>query len=174
MPRGSLLLPGEQLSSWDPTEMNIHNARAVTVALTSRLPFAFEWLVGDGKWAMGLARDAHGHEWRDLFWRRGGLCPDTIDRVMAAWLTWPQIPVPQWLRSVVARAQQPPHHNRAPMEMRPWPGQPKVSQPHHTEGPAPAPPADQASPTMARLLGETSTSDTPARPLDHLDPAEAA
>ena len=33
------------------------------------------------------------------------------------------------------------------MEMRPSPVQPKVLQPRHTTGPAPAPPADQASPT---------------------------
>ena len=69
VPRGSLPLPGELTSPWDPTEMNIHNYRAVTVALTSRLPFALGWLVGDGEWAMGLARNAPGHEWGDLFWR---------------------------------------------------------------------------------------------------------
>ena len=34
--------------------MNIHNCRAGTVALTSCLPFAFGWLVGDGEWAMRL------------------------------------------------------------------------------------------------------------------------
>ena len=81
--------------------MNIHNYR-VTVALTSRLPFAFPWLVGDAEPAMGLARNAHGHKWGDLLWRIGGLRPDTIDRVMAAWLTWRQTPVPEWLRPVVA------------------------------------------------------------------------
>ena len=95
MPQGSLPLPGELPRTWDPTEMNIHNYRAVTVALTSHLPFAFGWLVRDGEQAMGLARNAHGHEWGDLFWRSGGLRPDTIDRVMAPWLTWQQIPVPE-------------------------------------------------------------------------------
>ena len=128
--------------------MNIHNYRAATVALTTRLPFALGWLVGDGKLAIGLAQNAPGHEWADFFLRSGGLRPDTIDRVMAAWLTRQQIPVTEWLRLVVDRAQQRPlgPPDQAPLEMTPWPGQPKVSQPRHTTVPAPAPPADQASP----------------------------
>ena len=87
--------------------MNIENYRSVTVVLSSRLPFAFGWLVGDGVWAMGLTRDAHSHEWGDLFWRSGGLRPDTTDRVVAAWLTWRQIPVSEWLRPVAEQAHQP-------------------------------------------------------------------
>ena len=66
-PRGSLPLPGELQITLDPSPTNIENYRAVTVALSSRLPFAFGWLSGDGEWAMGLARNAHGHEWGDLF-----------------------------------------------------------------------------------------------------------
>ena len=95
MPRGSLPLPGELPSTWGPTEINIHNYREVSVALTSRLRFAFGWLVGDGERAMGLARNAHGYEWGDPFWRSRGLRPDTINSVMAAWLTWRQISVPE-------------------------------------------------------------------------------
>ena len=40
VPPGSLRLPGKLPSTWEPTEMNIHNYRAVTVALTGCLPFA--------------------------------------------------------------------------------------------------------------------------------------
>ena len=105
MPRGSLPLPGELPSTWDLTTMNVENYRAVTVALSICLPFAFGWLVGDGEWAMGLARNAHSHEWGDLFFRSGRLCPDdAIYTVMAAWLTWTQITVPEWLQPVVERA----------------------------------------------------------------------
>ena len=134
------------------------------MATSSRLPFAFGWLLRDGEWAMGHARYAHSHDWGDLFWRNGGPGPDTIDRVMAAWLTWRQIPVPEWRRPVVARARQP----AAPPPQPCTYGNadvPKVSQPRHSTDPAPASPADQASPTTARPLGETSTIDTPARPV---------
>ena len=108
VPLGSLSLSGKLPSVWDPSPMNIENYRAVTVALSGRLPFAFGLLVGDGEWAMGLARNAHGHEWGKLFVRNGDLRPDTIDRVMAAWLTWRQIPVREWLRPVVEHAHQSP------------------------------------------------------------------
>ena len=57
---------------------------------------------------MGLALNVHGHEWAEHFFRSGGVRPDIIDRVMAAWLTWRQIPVPEWLRPVVQQAHQPP------------------------------------------------------------------
>ena len=55
VPHGSLPLIDELRSTLDPTEMYFHINRAVTVALTSHLFFAFGWLVGDGKWAMKLA-----------------------------------------------------------------------------------------------------------------------
>ena len=106
--QGSLPLPGELRSIWDWTTMNVENYRAVTVALSIRLPFAFGWLLREGEWAIGLAQNAQGHEFRELFFRSGGLRPgDTIYRVMAAWLTWRQIPVPEWLQPVVERAHQP-------------------------------------------------------------------
>ena len=58
---------------------------------------------------MGLARGAHGHDWGDLLFHSGGPRPgDPIYRVMAAWITRKQIPVPQWLRPVVERTHQPP------------------------------------------------------------------
>ena len=62
VPRGGLPLAGELPSTWDLTTMNVENYRAVTVALSIRLPFASEWLVGDREWAMALAQNAHGHE----------------------------------------------------------------------------------------------------------------
>ena len=38
---------------------------------------------------MGLAQNAHGHDWGELFFRSGTLrLGDTIYRVIAAWLTW--------------------------------------------------------------------------------------
>ena len=132
VPRASLPLPGELRSTWDPTFMNIQNYRAVTVAPSSRLPLALRWLVSDGEWAMGLARNAHGHEWGDLFWRSWGLRPDIIERVMAAWLTWRQIPVPEWLRPVVARAPQPPGPPTTTGHLwkcGPGPGSPKCCSP---------------------------------------------
>ena len=58
---------------------------------------------------MELPRNVHGHDWGDLFFRSGGLQPgDTIYRVIAAWLTWRQIPIPEWLQPVVERAKEPP------------------------------------------------------------------
>ena len=108
VPRGSPTLCGEQASTWHLTTMNLANYRAFTFALSIRLPFAFGWLVGGPKWAMGLARNPHGHECRDLFFRSGGLRPDAVDSVIASWLTWRQIPVTEWLRPLVGRAHQPP------------------------------------------------------------------
>ena len=88
--------------------MNIESDRAVTVALSTRLPFAFGWLVKDGECAMGLARGAHGHDCGGLFFRNEGLRPgDSMYRVMGSWMTWRRIPVPKWLRPVVESAHQP-------------------------------------------------------------------
>ena len=62
--------------------MKVEKYRAVTVALSIRLPFAFGWLVADMEWALGLDRNAHGHEWGGLFFSSGRLHPgDTIYRV---------------------------------------------------------------------------------------------
>ena len=85
MPRGSLPLPGNLLSTWDLTTMNVEKYRSVTVALSIRLPFAFGWLVGDREWTMGLARNARGQKWGHFFFCIGGLRPgDTIYRDIAA------------------------------------------------------------------------------------------
>ena len=108
MPRRSLPLPGELRSTWDLHLMNIENYGAVTVPLSARLPLAFRWLVEDAECAMGLVRGAQGHEWGDLFFCSGGLRPgNTIYRLMAAWMTSRQIPVPGWLRPVVEGAHEP-------------------------------------------------------------------
>ena len=61
VPQGSLPPPSELPSVWEPSPMNTENYRALTIALSSRPPFAFGWLVGDGEWAIRLARNAHGH-----------------------------------------------------------------------------------------------------------------
>ena len=107
VPRGSLPLLGELPRSWDSSPMNTENYRAVTLALTTRLVFAFGWLVGDAKWAMGIIRGAHGDEWAE-FRRSGGLCPgDATKRLIVAWMTWRQIPVPRWLQPAVERANPP-------------------------------------------------------------------
>ena len=54
VPRGSLPLPGELPSTWDPNPMIIKNYRAVTVTISARLPFPFRWLVGDAELTIGL------------------------------------------------------------------------------------------------------------------------
>ena len=108
VPRGGLPLLGELPDSWNPRPMNIENYRAGTLALSARLPFAFGWLVGDAEWAMGIIGCAHSQEWGDLPRRSGGLRPgDAIERLMAAWMTGRQIPVPRWLRPAIQRAHQP-------------------------------------------------------------------
>ena len=57
------------------------------VTLTTRLPIAFGWLVGDAEWAMGIARGAHGAEWGDFFHRGWAMTPGATERLMAAYLT---------------------------------------------------------------------------------------
>ena len=47
--------------------MNHNNYRTIDVTLTTRLPIAFGWLVGDAEWAMGIARGAHGAELGEFF-----------------------------------------------------------------------------------------------------------
>ena len=62
-PRGSLPPIGNLPGSWgyvSPTNHN--NYHNIVVTLTTRLPIAFGWLVGDAEWAMGIARGAHGRE----------------------------------------------------------------------------------------------------------------
>ena len=63
-PRGSLPPIGNLPDSFGPvTPMNHNNHRTIVVTLTTRLPFAFGWLVGAAEWPMGMARGAHGGEW---------------------------------------------------------------------------------------------------------------
>ena len=52
--------------------MNLNNYRTTVVTLTTRLPFAFSWLVGDAEWAMGVVCGAHGAEWGEFFHRSRG------------------------------------------------------------------------------------------------------
>ena len=61
VPRGSQPPIGNLPDSWGPvTPVNHHNYRIIIVTLTSRLPIAFRWLVGEAEWATGIARGAHG------------------------------------------------------------------------------------------------------------------
>ena len=107
-PRGSLPPIGNLPDSWGHvTPRNLNNYRTIVVTLTTRLPIAFSWLVGDAEWAMGIARGAHGAEWGGFFHRSGAMTPGATERLMAAYLTWRGIPPPRSLRSLVQRAQQP-------------------------------------------------------------------
>ena len=108
VPRGSLPLLSELLRSWDPSPMNIDNYMAATLALTTRLPLAFGWLVGDAEAAMGIILGALSQKWGEISCRSGGLCPgDTTQRLIAPWMTWRQSPVPSWLRPMAEGANQP-------------------------------------------------------------------
>ena len=107
-PRGGLPPIGNLPDSWGyVTPTNLNNYRTIVVTLTTRIPIAFGWLVGDAEWAMGIARGAHGAEWGDFFHRGGALTPGATERLMAAYPTWRGIPPPRSLRSLVQRAQQP-------------------------------------------------------------------
>ena len=55
-PRGSLPLVGNLPDSWGPVDtMNNYYYRSTVITLTTCLPFAFGWLVGDAEWAMWVA-----------------------------------------------------------------------------------------------------------------------
>ena len=63
VPRGSLPPIGNLPDSWGPVSlMNFNNYRTTVVTLTTRLSFAFSWLVGDAEWAIGIICGAHGGE----------------------------------------------------------------------------------------------------------------
>ena len=107
-PRGSLPPIGNLPGSWgyvSPTNQN--NYRNIVVTLTTRLPIAFGWLVGDAERAMGIARGAHGAEWGDFFHRGGAMTPGATEKLMAAFLTWRGIPLPRSLQSLIQRTLQP-------------------------------------------------------------------
>ena len=107
-PRGSVPPIGNLPDSWGPvTPMNCNNYRTTVVTLTSRLPFAFSWLVGDAEWAMGIVRGAHGGEWGEFFHRGGAMTPGATERLMGAYLTWRGIPLPRNLQPLAQLAQQP-------------------------------------------------------------------
>ena len=75
-PRGSLPPIGNLPHSWGPvTPMNHNNYRTIVVTLTTRLPIAFGWLVGDAEWAMGIARGAHCAKLGKFFQRSGAMTP---------------------------------------------------------------------------------------------------
>ena len=106
-PRGILPPIGSLPDSWgsvSPTNQN--NYRNIVVTLTTRLPIAFGWLVGDAEWAMGIARGAHGAEWGDFLRRGGAMTPGATERLMAAYLTWRGIPPPRSLGSLMQRTLQ--------------------------------------------------------------------
>ena len=103
-PRGSLPPIGNLPGSWgyvSPTNHN--NYRNIVVTLTTRLPFAFGWLVGDAEWAMGIARGAHGAQWGDFFHHGWAMTPGATERLMAAYLTWRSIPPPRSLELTRSR-----------------------------------------------------------------------
>ena len=107
-PQGSLPPIGNLPDSSGPvTPMNHNNYRTIVVTLTTRLPIAFGWLLGDAEWAMGIARSAHGAEWGDYFHLGRAMTPGATERLMAAYLTCRGIPPPRSLRSMIQRAQQP-------------------------------------------------------------------
>ena len=94
-PSGSLPPIGNLPDSWgyvSPT--NLNHYRNIVVTLTTRLPIAFSWLVGDAEWAMGIARGPHGTEWGNFFHRGGAMTPGATKRLMAAYLTWRGTPPP--------------------------------------------------------------------------------
>ena len=107
-PRGSLPPIGNLPGSWgyvSPTNQN--NYRNIVGTLTTRLPIAFGLLVRDAEWAMGIARGAHGAEWRDFFHHGGAMTPGATERLMAAYLTLRGIPPPRSLKSLIQRTLQP-------------------------------------------------------------------
>ena len=87
--------------------MNHNNYRTIIVTLTTRLPIAFGWLVGDAEWAMRIVRGAHGAEWGDFFHRGGAMTPGATERLMAGYLTPRGIPPQRSPGPLVQRAQQP-------------------------------------------------------------------
>ena len=150
VPRGSLTPLSELPDSWDRSPKNSENYRAVTLALTARIPFAFRWLVGNAKCAMGIVCGAHGHEWGDLLrYGRGPRPGDAIEILMPAWMTWRQISVPRTIRPAVERAisHPSPHQYQAHMKVRLWRKRPRTSR--LQLGPALTRRDDQANPTPA-------------------------
>ena len=106
VPRGSLPPIGNLPDSGGPViPMNHNNYRTIVVTLTTCL--AFDWLVGDAEWPMGIARGAHGGECGELFHRGGAMTPAATVRLIAAYLTWRGIPPPRSLQPMAQRAQQP-------------------------------------------------------------------
>ena len=103
-PRGSLPPIGNLPDSWVPvTLMNFNDYRTTVVTLTTRLPFAFGWLVGDAEWSMRIVRGAHGGEWGNFFHRSGAMTPGATERLMAAYLTWRGMTLPRSLQPLVRR-----------------------------------------------------------------------
>ena len=83
-PRGSLPPVGNLPDGWGPVSaMNLNNYCTTVVTLTSRLPFALSWLVGDAEWAMGVVRGAHRRKWGDFFHRSGALTEGATERQKA-------------------------------------------------------------------------------------------
>ena len=123
--RGSLPPIGNLPDTWGPvTPMNHYNYRTIVFTLTTRLPIAFGWLVGDAQWAMGIAHGAHGGDWGELFHRSVAMTPGATERVMAAYRTCRGIPPPRSLRLLAQRAKHRTsrRRHRACTAMLQWPG----------------------------------------------------
>ena len=124
-PRGSLPPVDNLPDSWGPvTPMNLNKYGTTVVTLTTRLLFAFGWLVVDAEWVMGIVRGAHGHEWGEFFRRSGAMTGGATERLMAAYLTWWAYPNPaasnHWLGAPNSRTSH--RRGRARTAMRQWPG----------------------------------------------------
>ena len=58
-------------------------------------------------WAMGIVRGANGGKMENFLHRSGAMTKGATERLMAAYLTWRDIPLPRSLEPLARRAQQP-------------------------------------------------------------------
>ena len=106
-PQGRLPLISNLLDSWGTvTPMNHNNYRTIVITISTRLRFAFSWLVGDAEWAMGIARGARGGKWGEFFNRGRAMTPGATERLMAAYLTSRGIPPRRSLHRMAQPVQQ--------------------------------------------------------------------
>ena len=106
VPQGSLPQLSELPTNLDVTRMNIESYRAVTLALTTRIFFAFSSLVGDAEWAMGIVPSSHSQEWGDFLRCSGRLLPGGHQRLKDSLADMEGAPHPQY-RTAYGRASQP-------------------------------------------------------------------
>ena len=85
--RSSLPHMGNLPTSWGANTRNRARYRAVVVSLMNNLPHFFGWHVG--------------HKWGDFVQRNGTLTHNGAERLMAAWVTWRELPIPRNLWNLV-------------------------------------------------------------------------